>query len=61
MHGRTGGPIVHVAQVENERSQNRLFEVMSKRDEQESARQQDADQAAADFEEAHKKLRYACY
>lgn len=48
-------------QADHNSSQNKLFELMSQMEEQESARQQDADQATADLEEAQRKLRYkAC-
>ena len=48
-------------QADHNSSQNKLFELMSQIEEQESARQQDADQATADLEEAQRKLRYkAC-
>ena len=44
-------------QAEHNSSQNALFELNSHRDVQEASRQQEAEQAAADLEEAHKKLR----
>ena len=44
-------------QAEHNSSQNALFELSSQREEQETARHHEAEQAAADLEEAHKKLR----
>ncbi len=49
---------MHVdAQAEHNKSQNTLFELSSKKEERETSRQHEAEQAATDLEEAHKKLR----
>ena len=45
-------------QAEHNSSQNALFELSSQREERETARQHEAEQAATDLEEAHKKLRH---
>ncbi|DBA74650.1 TPA: hypothetical protein ACH3X2_009428 [Trebouxia sp. C0005] len=44
-------------QAEHHKSQNTLFELTSQKEERETSRQHEADQAAMDLEEAHKKLR----
>ena len=49
---------MHVdAQAEHNKSQNTLFELTSQKEERETSRQHEAEQAANDLEEAHKKLR----
>ena len=48
-------------QAEHNKSQNALFELTSQKEEREMSRQHDAEQAATDLEEAHKKLRHVCF
>ena len=45
-------------QAEHSQSQNALFELGSQQEERETSSQHDAEQAANDLEEAHKKLRH---